>query len=77
MLATLNSWKAHNFPIFQLILMILVSIFMVHRALSDLTYLSLGLLSPLKGRATLNASESEMQVDCMKYCKFGNFSKVF
>ena len=28
--------------------MILVSKFMVHRALSDKTYLSLGLLSPLK-----------------------------
>ena len=39
--------KAHNLPIFQPILMILVSKFMVHRALSDKTYLSLGLLSPL------------------------------
>ena len=29
-------------------LMILVSKFMLHRALSDKTYLSLGLLSPLK-----------------------------
>ena len=47
MLAILNSLNAHNFPIFQLILMILVSKFMVHRALSDKTYLSLGLLSPL------------------------------
>ena len=44
MLAILNS---HNFTIFQPILMILVSKFMVHRALSDKTYLSLGLLSPL------------------------------
>ena len=47
MLAILNLLNAHNFPIFQPILMILVSKFMVHRALSDKTYLSLGLLSPL------------------------------
>ena len=32
MLAILNSLNAHNFPIVQLILMILVSKFMVHRA---------------------------------------------
>ena len=43
----LNSLDVHNFLIFQPILMILVSKFMVHRALSDKTYLSLGLLSPL------------------------------
>ena len=48
MLAILNSLNAHNLPIFQPILMILVSKFMVHRALSDKTYLLLGLLSPLK-----------------------------
>ena len=47
MLAILNSLNAHNFPIFQPILMILVSKFMVYRALSDKTYLSLGLLSLL------------------------------
>ena len=47
MLAILNSLNAHNFPIFELILVILVSKFMVHRALSNKTYLSLGLLSPL------------------------------
>ena len=47
MLAILNSLNAHNLPIFQPILMILVSKFMVHRALSDKAYLSLGLLSPL------------------------------
>ena len=35
MLAILNSSNAHNCPIFQPILMILVSKFMVHRALSD------------------------------------------
>ena len=47
MLAILHSLNAQNFPIFQLILMMLVSKFMVHRALFDKTYLSLGLLSPL------------------------------
>ena len=47
MLAILNSLNAHNLPNFQPILIILVSKFMVHRALSDKTYLSLGLLSPL------------------------------
>ena len=47
MLAILNSLNAQSMPIFQPILMILVSKFIVHRALSDKTYLSLGLLSPL------------------------------
>ena len=47
MLAILNSLNAHYFPIFQPILMILLTKFMVHRALSDKTYLSLGLLPPL------------------------------
>ena len=47
MLAILIFINAHNLPIFQPILMILVSKFMVNRALSDKTYLSLGLLSPL------------------------------
>ena len=45
MLAILNSLNAHNFLFFQRILMILVSKFMVHRALSDKAYLSSGLLS--------------------------------
>ena len=35
MLAILNSLNAYNFPIFQLILMILVSKYMVYIALSD------------------------------------------
>ena len=47
MLAILNSSNANNFPFFQPILLILVSKFMLHRALSDKTYLLLGLLSPL------------------------------
>ena len=50
MLAILNSLNAHNFPIFEPILMILVSKFMIHRVLSDKTYSSLGLLSPLKNK---------------------------
>ena len=55
MLAIFNSLNAHNFPIFQPILMILVSKFMVHRALSDKTYLSLGLLSPLSYHLSLRS----------------------
>ena len=43
MLVILKSLNVHNFPIFQPILMILVSKFMVHRPLSDETYLLLGL----------------------------------
>ena len=35
----LNSLNAHNFLIFQLFLMTLVSIFMVYRTLSNKTYL--------------------------------------
>ena len=48
MLAILKFSNAHNLPIFQPILMILVSKFMVHRALSDKIYISLGFLSPLR-----------------------------
>ena len=39
MLAILNSLNVHNFPSFQPILMILVSKFMVYRALSGKIYL--------------------------------------
>ena len=42
MLAKSNSLNAHNLPIFQPILMILVSKSMVYSALSDKTYLSQG-----------------------------------
>ena len=38
-----NSFNAHNFPIFQLILMKLISKSMVYRALTFETYLFLGL----------------------------------
>ena len=47
MSAILNSLNVHYFPIFQPILMKLVSKFMVYRALCYKTYLSLGLRSPL------------------------------
>ena len=47
MSAILNSLTVHNFLIFQPILMTLVSKFMVYRALSDKTYVLLGLRSPL------------------------------
>ena len=47
MLAILNSLNVYHFPVFQPILILLVSKFMVHRALSDKTNLLLGLLSPL------------------------------
>ena len=40
MLAILNSLNAHNFPIFEPILITLVSKFMVHRVLPDKIYLS-------------------------------------
>ena len=46
MLAILNSLNAHNFPIFDAILMILVLKSMLHRVLPDKKYLSLELLSP-------------------------------
>ena len=47
MSAILNSLNAHNFLIFQPILMKLVSKFIVYRAPSDKTYFLLGLRSPL------------------------------
>ena len=47
MLAILNSLNNHNLPILHPILMILVSKYMVHKALSEIIYLSLGLLSSL------------------------------
>ena len=48
MSATLKFLNAHNFPIFHPILIKLVSKSMVSRALSYKTYLSLGLLYPLR-----------------------------
>ena len=51
MLAILNYLNAHYFPIFQPILMILVSKFMVQRVFDDKTFLSLGLLSLLMNYA--------------------------
>ena len=48
MLAILNSLNAHNLPIFQSILVTLVSKFVVHRSLSNI--LIIGLLSPFKAQ---------------------------
>ena len=48
MSAILNSLNVHNFLIFQPILTTLVSKFMAYIALSDKTYILLGLRSPLK-----------------------------
>ena len=62
MLAILNSLNAHNSPIFQLILIILASKFMVHRALSDKTYLSLGLLSNGSGFMPANLSGAHFKI---------------
>ena len=55
----MRSLNAHNLLIFQPILMILASEFMVHRALSDKIYSPLGLLSPL------NSDSSESSGDPM------------
>ena len=54
MLAILNFLNAH-IAHFQPILMILVSKFMVHRALFNKTYLSLGFLSPLRDCVKLSS----------------------
>ena len=62
MLAILNSLNDHNLSIFQPILMILVSKFMVYRALSNKAYLSLGSLSPLKQK-TLKCIEMTLKLD--------------
>ena len=64
MLALLNSLNALTFPIFQPILMIIVSKFMVHKALLDKTYLSLGLLTPLsKQRGSRSDSSSKFHLN--------------
>ena len=54
MSAILNSLNSHNFIIFQPILMTLVSKLMVYKALSDKSYLLLGLQSPLKPKREIN-----------------------
>ena len=64
MLAIMNSLNAHNFPKFKPILMIIVSKFMVHRALSDKTNLLLELLFPLS-----KTKQGETQIN---YCLVSN-----
>ena len=71
MLAMLNFLNVHNLPIFQPILMILVSKFMVHRALIDKTYLSLGLLSPLINDVKLFPAVYR-RIYCHKYLTLSN-----
>ena len=60
MLAILNFLNAHNLPIFQPILMIFVSKFVVYRALSDKKFVSLGLLSPLSYHITRKANKKKL-----------------
>ena len=69
MSAILNSLNAHIFLIFQPILMTLVSKFMVYRVLSDKTYLSLGLRSPLTFIQETETSNKCLTFDkgCKKY----------
>ena len=74
MSAILNSLNAHNLPILHPILIILVSKFMVHRALSDKTYLSLGLLSPLILGVVCKIDRKQQRCEqicaiCLQKCK--------
>ena len=79
MLAILNSLNAQKLPIFQPILMVLVHVskFVVHRALSGQKYLSLGLLSPL---ILYNAHEQELIENASGFIKlsqgFHNISLI-
>ena len=72
MSAILNSLNAHNFLIFHQILMTHVSKFMVYRALSDKTYLLLGLRSPLntysKGFIVVNFFIYLKSIFLLRYC---------
>ena len=69
MLVILNSLYIHNFPIFHLILMILASKSMLHRALSDETYLLLGFLSPLRQRLNGTLSNEQMVISSSWICE--------
>ena len=62
MSAILNSLYVHNFLICQPILMTLVSKFMVNRALSDKTYVLLGLRSPLTAISPLGHDTNSMRI---------------
>ena len=63
MLAILSSLNAPNFPIFQPILMILVSKFMVHRALSDRIILIIRVADPFKKSQIRCNRESQAQFE--------------
>ena len=66
MLAILYSLNAHDVPIFQPILLKLISKFIIYRAHSDKAYLSLGLLSPLTLKRHLEFAAD----DNFKFCCF-------
>ena len=70
MSAILNSLNAHNFLIFLPILMILVSKFMVYRALSDTTYLLLGLQSPIRQYILLSGKHGFLICSCFFFSVF-------
>ena len=59
MLAILNSLNAHNVPILQPILMIVVSKFMVHRALSDKNILIIWVAVPFNPK---NANHNKIRL---------------
>ena len=76
MMAIVDSLNAHNCPIFQPILMILVSKLMVYRALADKTYLSLGLLSPLRIRYQPAKYQKILLICCVPW-QFSSSVDVF
>ena len=63
MFAILNYLNAYYFPFFQPILMILVSKFINQRALSDKTYLSLGLLSSLTYEIVIHSRMEKVKIN--------------
>ena len=79
MSAILNSLNTHNFPIFQPILMKLVSKFMVYRALSDKSYLLSGLPSPLMAweSSKMLISLSSCVSHCLPVSSANNSCKLF
>ena len=66
----MNSLNVHNFPIFQLILMILVLKSMVHRALFDETYLSLGLQSNNEQRLRQACAYAQSEQNLCKWLEY-------
>ena len=77
MSAVLNSLNVHNFPIFQPILMKLVSKFMVYRVLSDKTYLLSGLLSPLNDRSYISLNITDLRCTMFLDCTVHSICMIF